>query len=106
MHTLQVLILAVQFMLFIVCSFGNVYCIPTISGLSQKLQTSKIVAILFFQALYEQQKKSQLCDLSLVVENVSFPAHKCVLAAYSGYFCALFDQGKQSDNAGSKVGCK
>lgn len=56
-----------------------------------------------FQALHEQQKKSQLCDLSLVVENVSFPAHKCVLASYSDYFYALFDQGKQTDDAGSKV---
>jgi len=44
-----------------------------------------------------------LCDVSLVVENISFPAHKAVLAAHSAYFQALFEGGKQSDEAGSKV---
>nr|CAB3267867.1 zinc finger and BTB domain-containing protein 49-like [Phallusia mammillata] len=55
------------------------------------------------KALYDQQKKSQLCDVSLVVENVSFPAHKAVLAAHSSYFQALFDRGKLNDDAGSKA---
>ena len=67
---------------------------------------SNFSLLLYFQALYEQQKKSQLCDLSLVVENVTFSAHKCVLAAHSDYFYALFDQGKQTDDAGSKVSKK
>ncbi|CAK8685574.1 unnamed protein product [Clavelina lepadiformis] len=55
------------------------------------------------KALYEQQQKSQLCDVSLIVENVNFSAHRAVLAACSTYFCALFEQRKQLDDAGSKV---
>ena len=68
--------------------------------------TSTNDLLLSLQALYEQQKKSHLCDLLLIVENVSFPVHKCVLAAFSGYFYTLFDKGKQTDNAGSKVRSK
>nr|XP_026690285.1 zinc finger and BTB domain-containing protein 49-like [Ciona intestinalis]XP_026690286.1 zinc finger and BTB domain-containing protein 49-like [Ciona intestinalis] len=55
------------------------------------------------KALYDQQRNCQLCDVSLIVENNSFPAHKAVLASYSSYFQALFDRGKQSDDVVSKV---
>uniref|UniRef100_H2Y8U9 BTB domain-containing protein n=1 Tax=Ciona savignyi TaxID=51511 RepID=H2Y8U9_CIOSA len=55
------------------------------------------------KALHDQRRDGQLCDVSLVVENESFPAHKAVLASHSLYFQALFDQGKDSDAAVSKV---
>lgn len=38
----------------------------------------------------EQRKKDFLCDITLIVENVQFRAHKALLAASSEYFSMMF----------------
>ncbi|KAL7987848.1 hypothetical protein Chor_006767 [Crotalus horridus] len=38
----------------------------------------------------EQRKKDFLCDITLIVENVHFRAHKALLAASSEYFSMMF----------------
>ncbi|KAJ8788679.1 hypothetical protein J1605_022424 [Eschrichtius robustus] len=38
----------------------------------------------------EQRKKGFLCDITLIVENVHFRAHKALLAASSEYFSMMF----------------
>ncbi|XP_066469417.1 zinc finger and BTB domain-containing protein 24 isoform X2 [Tiliqua scincoides] len=43
----------------------------------------------------EQRKKNFLCDITLIVENVQFRAHKALLAASSEYFSMMFvDEGE------------
>ncbi|NXD80010.1 ZBT24 protein, partial [Halcyon senegalensis] len=43
----------------------------------------------------EQRKKDFLCDITLIVENVQFRAHKALLAASSEYFSMMFvDEGE------------
>ncbi|XP_065488366.1 zinc finger and BTB domain-containing protein 24 isoform X3 [Caloenas nicobarica] len=43
----------------------------------------------------EQRKKGFLCDITLIVENVHFRAHKALLAASSEYFSMMFiDEGE------------
>ncbi|XP_075718375.1 zinc finger and BTB domain-containing protein 24 isoform X2 [Rhinoderma darwinii] len=45
-------------------------------------------------SLEEQRKKNFLCDITLIVENVQFRAHKALLAASSEYFSMMFsDEG-------------
>uniref|UniRef100_A0A8D0DNH2 Zinc finger and BTB domain containing 24 n=1 Tax=Salvator merianae TaxID=96440 RepID=A0A8D0DNH2_SALMN len=43
----------------------------------------------------EQRRKDFLCDITLIVENVQFRAHKALLAASSEYFSMMFvDEGE------------
>ncbi|XP_009932569.2 zinc finger and BTB domain-containing protein 24 isoform X1 [Opisthocomus hoazin] len=43
----------------------------------------------------DQRKKDFLCDITLIVENVQFRAHKALLAASSEYFSMMFvDEGE------------
>lgn len=43
----------------------------------------------------EQRKNNFLCDITLIVENVQFRAHKALLAACSEYFSMMFvDEGE------------
>ncbi|XP_063773177.1 zinc finger and BTB domain-containing protein 24 isoform X2 [Pseudophryne corroboree] len=45
-------------------------------------------------SLEEQRRKNFLCDITLIVENVQFRAHKALLAASSEYFSMMFaDEG-------------
>ncbi|XP_073531940.1 zinc finger and BTB domain-containing protein 24 isoform X2 [Phyllobates terribilis] len=45
-------------------------------------------------SLEEQRQKNFLCDITLMVENVQFRAHKALLAASSEYFSMMFaDEG-------------
>ncbi|XP_033109239.1 kelch-like ECH-associated protein 1B [Anneissia japonica] len=46
-----------------------------------------------FKQLNELRQSKTLCDVTLVVETVKFHAHKCVLAASSLYFKAMFTGG-------------
>ena len=39
-----------------------------------------------------------MCDVTITVEDRSFPAHKCILAAASGYFRAMFTVGCKERN--------
>ncbi|XP_043366744.1 zinc finger and BTB domain-containing protein 24 isoform X13 [Dermochelys coriacea] len=47
----------------------------------------------------EQRKKNFLCDITLIVEDVHFRAHKALLAASSEYFSMMFvDEGEISQS--------
>lgn len=46
---------------------------------------------LLFHKLNEDRKDQKLyCDIEISVRDVIFPAHRCVLGAFSGYFSTLF----------------
>ncbi|KAJ7338706.1 hypothetical protein JRQ81_012608 [Phrynocephalus forsythii] len=44
----------------------------------------------FLKTLNEQRLEGEFCDIAIVVEDVKFRAHRCVLAACSTYFKKLF----------------
>ncbi|KAE8602718.1 hypothetical protein XENTR_v10014096 [Xenopus tropicalis] len=54
-------------------------------NISSKAHTDRVLT-----CLEEQRKKDFLCDITLIVENVQFRAHKAVLAATSEYFSMMF----------------
>ncbi|XP_036375064.1 zinc finger and BTB domain-containing protein 14-like [Megalops cyprinoides] len=45
---------------------------------------------IFLKILNEQRLEGEHCDIAVVVEDVKFRAHRCVLAACSNYFKKLF----------------
>ncbi|KAM4606329.1 zinc finger and BTB domain-containing protein 14 isoform 2-T2 [Polymixia lowei] len=45
---------------------------------------------LFLKLLNEQRLEGEHCDIAVVVEDIKFRAHRCVLAACSNYFKKLF----------------
>ncbi|KAM6953725.1 zinc finger and BTB domain-containing protein 14 [Aplochiton taeniatus] len=45
---------------------------------------------IFLRLLNEQRLEGEHCDIAVVVEDVKFRAHRCVLAACSNYFKKLF----------------
>uniref|UniRef100_A0A8C5QNM8 Zinc finger and BTB domain-containing protein 24 n=1 Tax=Leptobrachium leishanense TaxID=445787 RepID=A0A8C5QNM8_9ANUR len=52
-----------------------------------------------FTSLEEQRKNNFLCDITLIVDNVHFRAHKALLAASSEYFSMMFaDEGDVSQS--------
>ncbi|CAH2252229.1 zinc finger and BTB domain-containing 24 isoform X1 [Pelobates cultripes] len=52
-----------------------------------------------FTSLEEQRKNNFLCDITLIVDNVHFRAHKALLAASSEYFSMMFaDEGNVSQS--------
>ena len=48
----------------------------------------------FLQGLNCLRKSQQLCDFTLISQNVSFPVHKSVMAACSDYFNAMLTGDK------------
>ena len=42
------------------------------------------------RTLNELRRQGLLCDATLMVEDKPFPVHRCILAACSDYFCAMF----------------
>ncbi|XP_053566822.1 zinc finger and BTB domain-containing protein 24 [Bombina bombina] len=52
-----------------------------------------------FSSLEDQRRKNFLCDITLIVDNVKFRAHKALLAASSEYFSLMFaDEGNASQS--------
>ncbi|KAK2533860.1 Zbtb24, partial [Columba livia] len=69
----------------------------TTSDASEKLVViqSKAHKDIILANFEEQRKKDFLCDITLIVENVHFRAHKALLAASSEYFSMMFvDEGE------------
>ncbi|XP_007891067.1 zinc finger and BTB domain-containing protein 24 [Callorhinchus milii] len=60
---------------------------PTTSSLLIQSKTHKDTILTNFE---EQRKRDFLCDITLIVENVHFKAHKALLAASSEYFSLMF----------------
>ncbi|XP_037136359.1 zinc finger and BTB domain-containing protein 14 isoform X1 [Syngnathus acus] len=63
-------------------------------GHAQMAETVKYVdeehKNVFLKLLNEQRLEGEHCDIAVVVEDVKFRAHRCVLAACSNYFKKLF----------------
>lgn len=51
---------------------------------------------IFLKLLNEQRLEGEHCDIAVVVEDVKFRAHRCVLAACSNYFKKLFKKHEVS----------
>lgn len=49
--------------------------------------------------LNQQRMEGEHCDVVVVVENIEFRAHRCVLAACSNYFKKLFKKQSEEDNS-------
>ncbi|TNN28710.1 Zinc finger and BTB domain-containing protein 14 [Liparis tanakae] len=52
---------------------------------------------IFLKLLNEQRLEGEHCDIAVVVEDVKFRAHRCVLAACSNYFKKLFKKHEKRD---------
>ena len=50
------------------------------------------------RSLDELRNQALLCDVHLVAEGATFPAHRVVLAAASPYFQAMFTGGIQGES--------
>uniref|UniRef100_A0A3B4A564 Zinc finger and BTB domain containing 14 n=1 Tax=Periophthalmus magnuspinnatus TaxID=409849 RepID=A0A3B4A564_9GOBI len=53
----------------------------------------------FLKMLNQQRMEGEHCDVVVVVENIEFRAHRCVLAACSNYFKKLFKKQSDEDNS-------
>lgn len=53
---------------------------------------------IFLKLLNEQRLEGEHCDIAVVVEDVKFRAHRCVLAACSNYFKKLFKKHEVLQN--------
>ncbi|XP_062325421.1 zinc finger and BTB domain-containing protein 24 [Osmerus eperlanus] len=49
------------------------------------------------------RKRDLLCDITLIVEDVNFKAHKALLAASSDYFCLMFTTEEQISQSTYKL---
>ncbi|XP_070561541.1 kelch-like protein 24 [Ptychodera flava] len=64
---------------------AQVLRIPGMLEPFQELQRRRV-----FETLRRQRESGDFCDIELIVEGRRFPAHRCLLAAYSPYFEAMF----------------
>lgn len=60
---------------------------------------------IFLKLLNEQRLEGEHCDIAVVVEDVKFRAHRCVLAACSNYFKKLFKKHEVSAPLHSDLLC-
>ncbi|XP_072016401.1 kelch-like protein 13 [Amphiura filiformis] len=49
--------------------------------------------------LYQLRQENCLCDVTIIVDNNRFPAHKAVLSASSSYFKSMFTSGFQESKS-------
>ena len=56
--------------------------------INHTLKSSHFVAV--FERFQEMKSNMELCDVSLKVGNVTFSAHRLILAASSSYFRSIF----------------
>uniref|UniRef100_T1JMX9 Uncharacterized protein n=1 Tax=Strigamia maritima TaxID=126957 RepID=T1JMX9_STRMM len=69
--------------------------VPASSAPMQSHLTDKLV-----RGLGRMRRRNVLCDLALTCKGVEFTVHKCVLAASSEYFHAMFTNGLEETHAG------
>uniref|UniRef100_A0A3Q0RPS0 BTB domain-containing protein n=1 Tax=Amphilophus citrinellus TaxID=61819 RepID=A0A3Q0RPS0_AMPCI len=50
---------------------------------------------LLLQRLHQQREMDFLCDITIMVKDVEFRAHRNVLAAFSEYFSAQAEKGQE-----------
>ncbi|XP_067839994.1 zinc finger and BTB domain-containing protein 24 isoform X2 [Heptranchias perlo] len=70
--------------------------VPPPSSLVIQSKTHKDTVLTNFE---EQRKRDFLCDITLIVEDVHFKAHKALLAASSEYFSLMFADEHQQGQA-------
>ncbi|XP_069462640.1 zinc finger and BTB domain-containing protein 24 isoform X2 [Ambystoma mexicanum] len=63
---------------------------PGVDALNPIVIHSRIHRDTVLTSFEEQRKRDFLCDITLIVENVQFRAHKALLAATSDYFSMMF----------------
>lgn len=47
------------------------------------------------QRLHQQREMDFLCDITIVVKDAEFRAHRNILAAFSDYFCVQAEKGEE-----------
>lgn len=50
---------------------------------------------LLLQRLYQQREMDFLCDITIMVKDVEFRAHRNILAAFSKYFYSQAEKGEE-----------
>lgn len=53
---------------------------------------------LLLQRLHQQREMDFLCDITIMVKDVEFRAHRNILAAFSEYFSAQAEKGEEVTN--------
>lgn len=53
---------------------------------------------LLLQRLHQQREMDFLCDITIMVRDVEFRAHRNILAAFSKYFSARAEKGQDVTN--------
>lgn len=79
------------------CSSGSCLLTCTMSDLLRYIDYDHKAT--FLKMLNQQRMEGEHCDVVVVVENIEFRAHRCVLAACSNYFKKLFKKQNDEDNS-------
>uniref|UniRef100_A0A3Q3BFA4 BTB domain-containing protein n=1 Tax=Kryptolebias marmoratus TaxID=37003 RepID=A0A3Q3BFA4_KRYMA len=53
---------------------------------------------LLLQRLHQQREMDFLCDITIMVKDVEFRAHRNILAAFSEYFSSQAEKGEEVTN--------